>query len=362
MSSAQTVMTVLGPIPADDLGVTLTHEHILSDLPCLQGSPALDGGLPFADRPPDLAGRPQDVAGAGSRDPALRRDDCVLADLGLATEELREYRDLGGGAIVDVTLPDVGRDAQTSAAISRATGLHVVCGCGHLLHFTQPPGVEVESEQAVAESLIAELANGIGDTGIRPGIIGELGVSDPPHPLEEKILRAAVRAQKASGRPLYVRMAPGSRDGRRTLALLQDADAVMDKIVLGHLDVALSGGETSFEEAVDYQLTLAHSGCFIEYDTVGAGTYYEAIGAEPAFRCPSDGERAATLSRLFDAGVGDQLVLSQDVCLRQYLKRHGGLGYGHFLQEFQEELRRVGLDRAALDQLLIANPRRLLAA
>ena len=28
------VMTVLGPVPVEELGITLTHEHILSDVGC----------------------------------------------------------------------------------------------------------------------------------------------------------------------------------------------------------------------------------------------------------------------------------------------------------------------------------------
>jgi len=355
MRADDSAMTVLGPVPADDLGVTLTHEHILSDLTCFHRPPGSDEEARFAEQPLDIT-----MLGKVRRDPTLNRDNCVLADLSLAVEELKEFRDLGGQTIVDVSLPDIGRDATGLAQIARATELHIVCGCGHLLHFTQPPGVEVESEETVAERLVAELTEGIADTGILPGIIGEIGVSDPPHPLEEKVLRAAVRAQKETGRPLSVHTNLGTRNGHQALQILEEADADMDRVVLGHLDFALGHPDVTFEQALEYHLSLARSGCFIEYDTVGADTYFRATEQEPAFWCPSDRERAAAVVRLFEAGAGDQILLSQDICLKHYLKRYGGYGYGHILREFQTNLRDAGLDREAVDRLLVANPRRML--
>ena len=233
----------------------------------------------------------------------------------------------------------VGRDPLALQTVARATGINIVCGCGRYLHFIHPPGAAEESAEAIAERLVGELTEGIGDTGIRPGIIGEIGTSDPIHPQEAKMLRAAVLAQRKTGVAITVHCNLGTRTGAEVVRVLDSAGADLSRVVLGHVDFALGHLDTSFEGAVCYHKELASSGCFIEYDTVGADGYFRGTGVERPFWAPSDRQRAEAIACLLDAGYGRQLLISHDISLKHYLLHYGGFGYGHILREFTHNLR-----------------------
>jgi len=356
MPTEQAAMTVLGPVPAGELGITLPHEHILCDLTCLCPEPADEEARSFAERPIDIT-----MLGAIRRDSLLNRPNCRLDDLELAVDELVAFRELGGRTVVELTLPDIARDPLGLLRASKATGLNIICGCGHYLHFIHPAQVADKTEEEIAERLIEELTDGIAETGIRPGIIGEIGTGEPIHPREETMLRAAARAQQKTGRAITVHTNLGSRNGLEVLRVLDEAGADLSRVVMGHVDFAFGHLDADFDEAVAYHLALAKHGCFVEYDTVGADTYFRSVAGAPAFWCASDKERAAGVARLFEAGYGEQVLLSHDVCLKHHLRRYGGFGYGHILREFQTNLRDAGLGQADIEQILIANPRRMLA-
>jgi phosphotriesterase-related protein len=215
--------------------------------------------------------------------------------------------------------------------------------------------------ESVAEQLVRELTEGIGDTGVRPGIIGEIGTSDPIHPQEAKMLRAAALAQRRTGTAITVHCNLGTRTGKEALQVLDAAGADISRVVLGHVDFALGHLDTSFEGAVSYHKELALSGCFIEYDTVGADGYFRGTGKERPFWAPSDRQRAEAIAGLLDAGLIKQVLISHDVCLKHYLLHYGGFGYGHILREFTQNLKDAGVGEAEIHQLLVENPGRMLA-
>jgi phosphotriesterase-related protein len=76
-------------------------------------------------------------------------------------------------------------------------------------------------------------------------------------------------------------------------------------------------------------------------------------------QCTSDEDDARSIVELVDAGYAHRLLLSSDVFLKSLLRRYGGPGYGHVLQYFVPRLQRLGLQAAALEQLLMGNPRSL---
>src|ERR671923_726046 len=161
--------TVLGPIEPGDLGVTLSHEHTQIALWHV----------------PDRWDYWQ-----------LPRDEPLIL------EELAAFREAGGGGLVDLTLPGVGRDPAWLAGIARQTGLHVVMGCGWYRGAYYPPETLIDrrSVDDLAEELVREATDGVGDTGIRPGIIGEIGTDKPwVSAQEERVHRAAARAATETG-------------------------------------------------------------------------------------------------------------------------------------------------------------------
>ncbi len=352
----QRVMTVLGPIPAEELGVTLTHEHLLIDVTCYWQAPREATLIAYAEAPVEIGN-----LGLIRRNPLLCRDNCRLTDLDLAIQEAMEFRKLGGVTIVDVTLPDIGRDPLALQMISRMTGLNIIAGCGHYVHLAHPSTLEGETVESITERLVGELTDGIGQTGVRPGIIGEIGTSDPLHPREDKVLRAAARAQRATGLAITLHVNPATRKGHEVLDILESEGADPSRIVMGHLDVALGHLDIAPDEVIAYHRSLAERGCYLEYDTFGNDMYVPKSTYFPAFGCPSDRERVMGIARLVERGFERQILVAQDVCLKHHLISYGGFGYGHILRNIVQMFRDVGLGDPQIHQLLVENPRRMLA-
>lgn len=350
------VMTVLGPVAASELGVVLPHEHLLIDTTvCYWQEPAETSEQPLEDGPVEIT-----KLGLLRRNLFALRDNLVLSDVDLAVAELAEFRKLGGGTIVDVTLADIGRDPVALQTIARASGVHVVMGCGHYIHLAHPESLDEEPLEAIAERLTRELTEGVGDTGVRPGIIGEIGTWHPLQPREEKVLRAAGRAQKATGVALTIHLHVAARKGHDVLTILEDEGVDLARVVLGHVDIAFGHLDADLAEVLEYHRSLAVRGAFIEYDTCGAEVFAPGGGDVPPFWTALDLTRARAIAQLFDEGLGDHILVSHDVFTKTQLLRFGGFGYGHVLRDFQHRLREVGLGDAEVTRLLQDNPQRML--
>src|SRR4051794_11843534 len=202
-----TVMTVLGPIAGEQLGVTLMHEHLLIDVSYKWQQPTEVTLRALAEQPITLAN-----LGFLRRNIGAVRANFRLDDVDIAAAEALAFKREGGGTIVDVSPPGIGRDPRALRAIAAQSGINVVTCTGFYLARSHPPHVAAASIEALAEEMIGEIRDGVGETGIRPGIIGEIGLGEPMyvaghtgdemHPDEAKALRAAALAQKTTGLPL----------------------------------------------------------------------------------------------------------------------------------------------------------------
>ena len=339
-------VTVLGEIPTSALGPTLMHEHVVVDFSYYADS--------SADVPLTL-----ENLGRLRRNPGLSAATCRLLDLGVAVTEVADFRECGGGTIVEVSLAEIGRDPTALAEVSQRAGVHIVAGCGHYVFPMHPPTLAGCSEDDIATALIDEIRNGIAETGIRPGIIGEIGTSEPIHPDEEKVLRAACTAQTETGLSISVHLHPPARNGHAVLDVLESAGADLARVILGHLDLTLAHVDVSFDQLVEYHHSLASRGAVIEYDTIGNELYWPDLRGVPmAF--PNDRERARALAALIEAGLASQIVLSQDIAGKLQLLTYGGYGYSSVLRDFPDFLRLFEVGDEALMVMMVENPRRLL--
>ena len=357
---AETIETVDGPVPADQLGVTLTHEHVFIDLRKYWAAPTAVGQLADAQAPVAI-----DNIGSLRRNPLGSLDNLVLDDVDSATAELTAYRGSGGDTVVDLTSPDIGRDVVAMRTVSRLSGVQIIAGTGHYIQIAHPPTLADESIDDIAGRLIGELQDGIGATGIKAGIIGEIGTLAPIQPDEEKVLRAVAEAQKATGAPVAVHISPPPRatwwQGHEVLDILEGAGVPLGRVLISHLDNVLGSGDM-FDTAITYHGELAERGCFIGYDGCGKEHYFPSGSAAdyPSFWCVSDQIRSHAVAELVEAGYGDQLLLSHDVCFKIEYLSLGGFGYGHILQAFSKNLQDHGLDAATIRHILEDNPRRFL--
>ena len=181
------VQTVLGPVAADALGTTLLHEHLLIDL-----WPWFDTGDPAADEPVSPATIERVRA-----NPFAFHDNLVLDDLDMAAGELAPFAQAGGRTVVDLTLPEIGRRPAALADLAQRTGLNVVMGCGRYIAGARPAELRDAPTERLRDELLRDLTDGADGTGIRAGVIGEIGTSDPLHPDEARMLWAAGEAHSS---------------------------------------------------------------------------------------------------------------------------------------------------------------------
>ena len=341
------VQTVLGPVAPESLGRTSMHEHLLASLDCYFSVPDEASERSYIDRPMSiylLGGLP----GRWSH----HRDSMNLIDERVTIEEAMEWRLEGGGTIVDATSLGIARDPLGLARISRATGLNVVMGAGYYVPTSHPADMDRISEDEITEHIVRDVTVGVGETGVRSGIIGEIGCVYPIPPNVLKSVRAAGRAQAETGAPILIH--PGHRQTApaEILEILVKAGATPGNVVLGHLDVRI------VDKAVLAE--LAKAGTLLEFDTFGLEE--GAYGGDPtAIPMPNDVQRLDLLEFLFGLGHRDQIVIAHDVCFRWRLGRFGGKGYGHILSNMVPRMRARGFTSDDIHAILVRNPARALA-
>ncbi|TDL78351.1 phosphotriesterase [Palleronia sediminis] len=337
-------MTVRGPVPLDDLGQVLMHEHILNDCRCWWRGHEPGFTSPIRDVPVS-----PDMLWMLRQDPFANLDNCALSDEAAAVAELGLFAAEGGRTVVDPTCRGIGRNPEALRRIAEQTGLHIVMGAGYYLEASHPAPLAGMDEDAIAAEIETEAHEGVDGTGIRIGLIGEIGVSADFTPAERKVLRGAARAARRTGLPLMVHLPGWERLAHEVLDTIEAEGQPADRVILCHMN-------PSFDDPL-YQRTLARRGAFLEYDMMGMDFWY----ADQQVQCPSDAQTCAAIAALVADGFGDRILLSQDVFIKMMLTRHGGNGYAHVSRHVLPRLARLGLGPADLRMLMQDNPRRALS-
>lgn len=342
MSGSQILRTVDGDLPAQEIGVVLPHEHLICDSSVWLNETSARAYPELAAAEPELGNLWWMRQFPNSNASVLRLDSRELA-----ARELAEFSRRGGGAVVDLTTGDAGRDVVALRAIARTSGVRIIAGTGFYIAPGHPPWVQQASIDDLAAFMIGEIDEGVDGTGIKCGVIGEIGTSHPIQPTESRVLRAAARAQRLSGAAISVHTAAhaGSANSALDVAdILQDEGADMTRVVMGHMDAMLHRPGYLRE-------TLAR-GCMVEFDLFG----HEFFESENDFQSFGDTEKCRAVAALAAEGYASQLLLSHDVCYKIQLQAYGGYGYAHLLRNILPRLRLLGLGDDTLDQMTMRNP------
>lgn len=334
------VETVLGPVSPADLGVTLCHEHLLLDARPSWHEPEDEDKLKTAYAPVT-----PDILHALRQDPYLNLDNCSLDDEDLAKAEVARFAAWGGKTVIDATCLGIGRNPAALRRIANATGLNIIMGTGFYLERTHPRIVESRSPKQLTELIVNDLI--VGENGVRAGYIGEIGVSQAFTTAEEKVLRAAARAQAQTDVAISVHLPGWERYGHRVLDIIREEGGSLDRTILDHMN-------PSWRD-VDYQTSLADRGAYLEYDMIGMDYYF----ANENSQSPGDDENAHAIVNLLDLGYGERLLLSHDVFLKMMLVYYGGNGYNYINQHFVPRLKRLGVAQNAVQTMLVTNPARV---
>ncbi|MEV7404542.1 phosphotriesterase [Streptomyces sp. NPDC091267] len=300
----QALRTVTGELAVSSVrGPALAHEHLVLDLDRLgDGAAVLDPG---------------------------RHAAAVTAELAALREEF------GLCLVVELTCRGMGRDVRALARIARDARVAVVAATGWYYEPFHTPEIEAGDVEQLTAVLVREIEDGIGSTGIRPGVLGEIGShGDLPTAPEAKVLRAGARAALATGLSLATHAQLG-RGGLAQLDLLTGEGLPAHRVSIGHQDLLDDPG---------IHRELAARGAYVAFDTVGKSSYQ------------SDRTRLRLLLALLEAGHADRVLLSCDISRHGYLGSEGGQGYGHLFRSFLPQLRAAGADDDLIDLLTRRNP------
>lgn len=296
------IRTVLGDIDKSKLGVTMAHEHFIVDL----------------DR--------------------IRKDGVSkIETVEEVIPEIELMQKQGVNSAFEVTTNDMGRDPIKLKEISEKTGLNIVCSTGYYLSEYHYDWMNNASKEEIADIYIKDLLEGINDTGVKAGLIGEIASSKTEFVgNEKKILEAAAIASVKTGAAVSTHT--GKYTSKETVETLLNAGVNPDKIIIGHQDLI---------DDTNYHLQLLHYGVNIAFDTCGKSAYVK------------DEVRAHNIIKLIEKGYGDHIVMSNDISRRTYFTSYGQNGYLSVMKIVVPFLKEYGAKKEDIDRLLINNPARI---
>ena len=317
--TAKTVNTVLGPIPAHELGVVAVHEALLSVVP----------GAQFA--------------------PDITMDRAEIFEI--LARKLNDFRASGGQTIVDATGMFHGRDVNLYEALSRTTGVHIVASTGmgpeemlggyFLTPQTNPPTPWPAEKfadlfsQEVTEGMVVPRLERRGAAGLVTTTAAREGMT----PTEESLFRGAARTSLETGVPVSIRF---GADVLHDLDIVLDENLPADRVLVGGLDRRDAAGAV---------LEVARRGAYVGLDRVGT---------EDDITYLNDAERAALVLKLVAAGFAGQVILSSNAIGVAKGQPDTTVPFDHVLTAFVPQLKSLGLADEDAARILIENPRELL--
>ncbi len=307
------VQSVLGPIEDSQLGVTLSHEHVLVGM------------------------------GEDNHHYPWRFDwDATRAN---AIRELREAKSGGVDTIIDLTTPDLGRDVEFIRDVSQASGMNVIVATG--IWRDVPRSFWERDLDEIANIFVHEIEVGIGNTTIKAGAIKVANDAGGVTPAGERILRGAARACKRTGCPISTHHWAPEQVGRRQVEIFAQEGVQMDRVCIGH-----SADTTD----VGYLESLLHMGVYLSMDRYPGGP------GRAQWK-----QRNETVKALIDRGWGNRLMLGHDYAPAPVLAGRpapatsGPTRYLFVSTVAVPAMREAGVSEEAIDMMLREVPRRFLS-
>ncbi len=330
------IRTVLGTIEAGTQGITLMHEHIFIDLRNKFNAtqinqlddPVTDEAIPLL-----------------RKNHRLLKDNLYLSDEKLALQELETFKHHGGGTIVEMSARGMGGQPALLKQLSQSSKVHIVASTGFYTEATYPSYIKALTVREIADLIIHDINEGIEDSGVCAGIIGEIGTSSSITDMEWRVLEGAVLAQRFTGAAISIHIDPWTPNGIVVAKRLETWKADLERVVIGHVDAVID---------LEYCRTLLKTGCVIEFDNFAKN--YQT----PNLHFDSDQQRVQALMTLIEEGYEHQIAISTDICLKTDLYRYGGGGYGHIPRTIIPSLRDNGFPEKTIQHITIMTPARLL--
>lgn len=311
----RSIRTVLGDVAPEQLGLTLGHDHIFA-------SPS-----------------------AAVTDPDLRIDEEVAS-----IAEMKDFAEVGGSAMIEMTTVDYGRNTAALQRISRATGVHLIAATGFNKGKFADRLTEGRSVQAIASWMIAEVLEGVRpfssdqpvreDSNARAGVIKASSSLNALSANEHKVFDAAIEAHHATGAPISTHTEKGTW-ALEQIRMLLEGGVNPARILIGHLDL---------KPDLAYLLEVASTGVNLGLDQFAKTKYLP------------DETRVHLIAQLVDVGYGKQILIGGDLARRSYWKHYGDpFGFTFIPLRVRVMLAQAGLTTEQINDILVQNPRGFLA-
>jgi phosphotriesterase-related protein len=265
--------------------------------------------------------------------------------------QLIEARALGLGAFVDLTAIGVNRDPLFMREVSERSQVPLVACTGWWIAAGIPQHFQTLDVTALQRIMVQEITSGIGDTGVKAGII-KVGTSRGQIlPVEDRVLRAAARAQAETGCLISTHTSVSTM-GVEQVDILVEEGAEAGRIVIGHSDD---------REDLDYHRRLLDRGVTVQFDHIGS-QLVQGVLVESGF--VTDETKAEMLAALVREGFEAQLTLSHDnvgdLPARPEAVETNYRTPSYIFDTFLPKLRNAGVGEGAIQTMLVGNPARLL--
>ena len=310
-----TINTVLGPMETEELGFTLSHEHLATN------------AAGILKTFPELVDRPGIIE--------------------QANDTLKEAYEEGLRTIIDVSTIDLGRDVEMMREVSLSTGVNIVAATGN--HLAVPrPFIDLKPE-VIADLYVREIEVGIEGTGVKAGIIKVASDEGGVTPAQEIVLRAAGQASIRTGVPISTHTWSPDRVGEEQVRILKQEGVDMGKVYIGH-----SNDDTD----LGYLTDLLDEGVWLGLDRFPGGR-------RPG--TPLWEERTELAKRLIDAGHSARIMLSHDhsvpkarygAAVQEERFKYNPDGYNFIARNVLPKLRNMGISDELINQIMVDNPRR----
>ncbi len=311
------VNTITGTIHPDELGATACHEHVI------WGPPGWQYDQEWWFQYPKL--------------------------FSMCLAELTEYRELGGKTLVDCSGIGMGRDVELYSMLSKYSGVQIVMSTG----FWAGAGINNifrdKSADWLADMFVRELTVGIGDTGVKAGVIKVGNGRFEFSALEEKLHRAAARASLKTGATIITH---GVEFATRQLETFKSEGLDLSRVFVSHCNGAKCN--------VERDAAIIKTGAYIGHDhwtivPTWSPTHYSAPDEVNA-----DGAKA-----VIDAGLIDHLCLSADMNIfslgwSRSAPYVGKASVADMMRILPAKLRRVGVSEETFWKIMIDNPKKII--
>jgi phosphotriesterase-related protein len=315
------VPTTAGDTDVDDLGVVFMHEHVFIRTEALQWGWPRFGGWD------------------------------TETEVATAAAHLRALSDAGVGAILDMTVPGLGRDPALVARATEGTGLKVMFATGYYTYDHLPfpfrfrgPGKVLDGDDHLLESLFErDLTVGIGDTGLRAAVLkivtDEQGMTQDVQRLAHAVASVHVR----TGAPICTHAHAPSRRGLDQQRILAARGVDLGRVLIGHSNESTD---------LSYLEELIAAGSYLGWDRCGLPV-----------AVPLDAQ-LDTLARLCERGYADKIMLSHDKSsfMDWFTAAEVALGLPDWRYTYIHEgvlpgLKERGVTDDQIDKMLVRNPR-----